>query len=558
MNVAAFLLTAVLTAQTPNPQIPSGLKPGRIEGAVTNLATGGPIKKANVSLMGAGNSSQIATSDAGGHFHFDLVDPGTYHIFAEGSGYTAGQSAGRGPGQSSLTLTEGQEIKDVAISLLPLGVVSGRVVDEDGDPMARATVTALHYSYNQGRKQLIQGGFASTNDLGEFQMIDVVPGKYFFEATAPSRMRNLPGHVADPSREQAPEQAYPPTYYPNALDLSQATAAEVKPGAELGSLEFHLERRLAYHVRGTIVDGLNNQSVRNTNLRLERPGAAFGRPSPTPVRIQEDGKFDIRNVFPGSYIVTAQKAQNPNATFARQTVNVANQDIEGLVLTLSPGFDINGVVTIEGSAADQQFTRLPDNPGAFQIFLEALGNMGFGARAITNGDGTFVIHGVLPDRYRVNVAAMLAGKYVKSVQFNEQDVPDGGIDLTHQSGGTLRVVFGGDPCLLSGSVQTRSGAPAANVLVSAAPPADRPGRPDLFKTVMSDQNGRFRFQNLAPGEYRVFASESSGDNPFQVPEFQKLFESAAASVRLQPNGNESIQLKLIPAAEIEAGKEKLL
>jgi hypothetical protein len=429
--------------------------------------------------------------------------------------------------------------------------VSGRVVDEDGDPMARATVTALHYSYNQGRKQLIQGGFASTNDLGEFQMIDVVPGRYFFEATAPSRMRNLPGHDA------GPEQAYAPTYYPNALDLSQATATEVKPGAELGNLEFHLKQRLAYHVRGTIVDGLGNQSVRNTNLRLERPGAGFIRSSPNPVRIQEDGTFDIRNVLPGSYIVTAQKPQGPNATYARQPINVANQDIEDLVLTLTPGFDINGVVTIEGSAPDRQFAKPPDQWGAFQIFLESLGNMGFGARAINNGDGTFVIHGVLPDRYRVNVAAMLAGKYVKSVQFNEQDVSDGGIDLTHQSGGTLRVVLGGDPGLLSGSVQTRSGAPAANVLVTAAPPADRPGRPDQFKTAMSDRKGSFHFQNLAPGEYRVFAWESSGDSPVQVPEFQKLFETDAVSVRLQANGNESIQLKIIPAAEIEAGKEKL-
>jgi hypothetical protein len=192
------------------------------------------------------------------------------------------------------------------------------------------------------------------------------------------------------------------------------------------------------------------------------------------------------------------------------------------------------------------------------LFLEDVGEMGSGSRGFPIQDGKFVTRGVQPGLYQVNVGGVITGRYLKSIQFNDQDVPDGKIDLTNQGAGTLRIVFGADPGQVHGTVLTRAGAPASGILVTIAPPADRSVRRDLFKSTTTDQTGNFQFRDLAPVEYRVFAWEEAQDKfPAMAPEFFKLFESNGTRIHLQPNGNESVQVVMIPAAEIEAGKEKL-
>lgn len=42
---------------------------------------------------------------------------------------------------------EEQQVKDIVVKLVPLGLVSGHVLDEDGDPIPRANVTLLRYYY---------------------------------------------------------------------------------------------------------------------------------------------------------------------------------------------------------------------------------------------------------------------------------------------------------------------------------------------------------------------------------------------------------------------------
>src|SRR5271166_3077345 len=110
----ALILAAALRAQTP------AAKPGRIEGAVTNSATGEPVKKALVMLQGTtatgamGKTSSTATSDASGHFHFGNVQPGSYSVIWERDGF---MPPGSGLGRSfpRVTVSEEQDLQDVAI-----------------------------------------------------------------------------------------------------------------------------------------------------------------------------------------------------------------------------------------------------------------------------------------------------------------------------------------------------------------------------------------------------------------------------------------------------------
>ena len=181
--------------------------------------------------------------------------------------------------------------------------------------------------------------------------------------------------------------------------------------------------------------------------------------------------------------------------------------------------------------------------------------MGNGAGTAVNADGSFALK-VTPGVYQIN-ASCDAGAYVKSMHFGDQDVTSGKIDLTQQSSGALNILCGTDVGQMQGSVQNENGEPAAQVVVTVVPDDEHQGREDLFIQLMSDQNGKFDYRDIAPGNYKVFAWEGDDFQMLQAPEFRKAFESRAASVTISPGGNASVQVKMIPAADIEAEKNKL-
>src|SRR5258707_994170 len=120
---------------------PGTQKPGRVEGTVTNSVTGAGVKKAEIALNGNGGSAaRGAITDATGHFAFENVAPGQYSMQVNCPGYSFPPGTN---GQKLLKVGEEQEIKDVFVKLVPLGVVSGIVRDEDGQPMARVQIQGL-------------------------------------------------------------------------------------------------------------------------------------------------------------------------------------------------------------------------------------------------------------------------------------------------------------------------------------------------------------------------------------------------------------------------------
>src|SRR5580704_9949346 len=209
---ALAMFAVILRAQAPAP------KPGTVEGVVTNSVTGEPLKKAAVRLA----EKYTAMTDAVGHYRFDNVTPGNYLVTADKGGF---QTTSGTPPQ--VTVAEGQTVKDVALKLLPLATVSGHVFDQDGEPIPRAQVAVLRYFYGLARKQLNPVAFAQSNDLGEFEALNLPPGRYYFQVTPPQPPRNIPPHT----RWSHPEEAYPVTFHPNAREVAQATATDVATGA---------------------------------------------------------------------------------------------------------------------------------------------------------------------------------------------------------------------------------------------------------------------------------------------------------------------------------------
>ena len=121
---------------------------------------------------GSGTGAQAsALTDAEGRYELTDLPAGTYTVSATKANYVRtswGEQRAEGPGKR-ITLADGQRLDNINISLRRGGVVTGKIVDEFGDPVTDVSVSAMRYQYVQGSRRLMpssRGG--QTNDLGEY------------------------------------------------------------------------------------------------------------------------------------------------------------------------------------------------------------------------------------------------------------------------------------------------------------------------------------------------------------------------------------------------------
>src|SRR3984957_14469600 len=158
-----------------------------ISGMVVAMAGSAPLKNALVTMHSVDDHSRSEVtirSQADGHFQFKGIIPGQYRLRVARNNYVTqeyGQRTVTGPG-ATLTLRGGQEMKDLLFRLIPSATIAGRIQDEDGEPITWAHVTALRSSYSNGKRTFTTAATNSTNDLGEFRLFGLAPGRYFISA----------------------------------------------------------------------------------------------------------------------------------------------------------------------------------------------------------------------------------------------------------------------------------------------------------------------------------------------------------------------------------------
>ena len=130
-----------------------------VEGVVTNSVTGAPVRKATVSAHGGG-TVHITASDQSGRFRFEgLLASERFDLEAQGPEV----ERARGP---SVRSEHGEDVNDIRIQLVPYGVISGRVVDENKDPVAGVQVAAVWVSFAGYQRSIDLSSEVTTDDRG--------------------------------------------------------------------------------------------------------------------------------------------------------------------------------------------------------------------------------------------------------------------------------------------------------------------------------------------------------------------------------------------------------
>ena len=201
-----------------------------IAGAVLSANTGEPLKKAHVDLHRRGDESDehpfIASSDASGHFSIDKIPAGRYDLRVGRTNYLDtqyGQDQPDKPG-AILSLAPGQKITDLLFRLHRTAVITGRVLDEDGDPVPGLLVHAALTIQVNGRPVVLgtSGGF--TNNEGYFIVSELPGGRYYLstEFVRNSREVSKPGHPET-------EEDFVHTEDPVPRDITNERSGSIKP-----------------------------------------------------------------------------------------------------------------------------------------------------------------------------------------------------------------------------------------------------------------------------------------------------------------------------------------
>jgi protocatechuate 3,4-dioxygenase beta subunit len=526
-----------------------------IEGRVLKAGSGDPLNKANLTLFrqdARDRTPRFAVSDDAGRFVFRDLEPGRYQLSVNRNGYVGQQYGQRGQNRSGavLSLERGQQVRDVVFRLQPQAVITGRVTDEDGDPVPNVFIQVMRMGYMEGRRQLLPAaGRASTNDLGEYRIFALAPGRYYLSATAMS-----PGFLAGPGAvltvtQAAPggppvEQAYAPTYFPGVVDAAQAGTLEVGAGAELRSVDFRLLKVPTVRIRGRVLNTLATRPGRGTMVHLSARGLSYIGRGLNQVN-SEDGTFELRGVTPGSYHLTAYWSDGEQAYSAVQPLEVGNANIEGVELVLSRGAEIRGQMRLEGPA-EAALTEV-------RVGLRPAENFPMMGPPATGGkveaDGSFLLRNVNPGAYRVFVYGASEELYLKSARLGDADALASGVTVLPGQGSLrLEVVASAASARVEGTVTDEQGQPVTGLQVCLIPEAGRRSQTQLFKIAPTDQNGRFQLRGVAPGEYKLFAWEDLEMGAHQDPEFLKQHEEKGKSVTVREGSVETTTLKLIPAS----------
>ncbi len=552
----------MLSAQT-QPAEPTPATRAVIAGVVTKDPGSEPLKKALIELIAesqneGGNYTALTGGD--GSFRIENIASGRYRLFVERTGYQEVDKHRRRTEGRVLTLSAGQELKDLVIRLQAAAVVEGRVTDEDGDPMPEAQVAVMRQTLVSGRSHWEQAGAERTNDLGEYRIPSLAAGNYFVSVTPPPDFRSLiestsNAPAAKPSNAAVSDKpapsAYQTTYYPGTRDRGQAASIQLHAGDDF-PVNFSLTPSPSLTIRGSVVNLPPGSTaaimLQSKDFSLVLNGA----------EMHKDGSFEIRDVSPGAYTIVATVDNAAAPMMARQALQIA-ENVEGLRLAPQTGGSIRGRLRMEAGGksrldASQMFLLLRSADGDDDALLtmgETVSTLGFSPLAQVNADGSFAWKNVPAGRYSVQIsdASAMPDWFLKSVAAGGRDADSG---FSVSSGATaLDLVASANGAVAEGAVTNQKDETVADAVVVAVPEARWRGHPDRYRKAVSDQGGRFTLRGLPPGEYTLFAWESVDGEAYYNPEFLKSYEGQDKALRVSEGDRVSVPLKVIPTDEDE-------
>lgn len=541
VSAIEYILCLALTAVPPLPaQPPVGPSNPNcsVKGTVTNAATGERLRKAYVRLEPATGKGTTypGVTDNNGVFVLPNVTAGAYHLMAEKQGFLDGRYGGMAA-NVVLTLSPGEDLSEADIALISQAVVSGRVLDEDGDPWTHAVVSIYRAGWKNGKRELEGFNSQDADDQGNFRIAALPPGRYYVVALPDAGWENRNRAASSPRHQ--------PTWYPNASDTLAATAVALTAGEERGGTEIRLRESPFFHIRGKL-NGLNRIPPANETEPFSRAHLSARRVSATVNGdasyggvLRPDGSFDIAAVPSGTYEIWVARGFPSIATLGRTIVQVHDQDVDDVSIDLVPPHPLKGIIQIEG---DDRF----DTTGLL-VNLDSIDGPSGPFPATVRKDGSFDFAQISAERLHVRLTGSGSERlYLKTLRYGDTESRDGVFSAATEQ--VLVLVASTRGARLTGIVKNSDhpGARPKVVLIPDSGQAEYDTRMGVF-----DQRGAFAIDAIAPGEYHLYAFEDVPDGSWLHPDLRAQIQAKGIALYFEEGDRKSVEVPMIGRSELD-------
>jgi hypothetical protein len=240
----------------------------------------------------------------------------------------------------------------------------------------------------------------------------------------------------------------------------------------------------------------------------------------------DNGHFDIRAV-PGPYILAADEFEEGKHLLARVPIEVGSSDIDNVAVALGSGFTVTGALSIASQSG-----RAADRP---QFALELLSAESVNGRLLAKWDAehtSFTFDVEAPDTTRLSLSPP-APFYVKTATMAGQDIFNGDFALSPGSG-PIEIVLGDDGGSIEGDVVDADGQPATGGIMAL--------RNERASVVMVQSSGHFKLQNLAPGDYTVYAWDDPAEVAYADTDWMRRYGGSGVAVTVTAGQSSQVTL----------------
>jgi hypothetical protein len=479
--------------------------------------------------------SQISMSDDDGRFEFRDVGADAFRVFASKSGYSTVAS-----GEASFRLSDGETRERVDLSLARWGTITGRVLDELGDPLQGVGVQVLEVRYVAGRRRLVAAGGAVrvTDDLGRYRMYNLPPRQFIVSAVVGSvASAELPGYAR--------------SYYPGTPNAGSAQFVSVGVSQDVTGIDFSLSRTRTARVAGRILNAAGESTMSGSLQLMPSHSSATVTSVPVGARILPDATFEFPNVPDGQYVIQAYRGRTSSSTegeFGSMPVSVNGADLKDLVLQTSSGSSIKGRFSFD--ALDRSKTPARSDIALSPIPVDFDLSPSNIATADIHADWSFEIAGVNGPR-RLQLLRSPAGWAMKAINVGGFDVMDRPLPFgrKEQSLNDVEVVLTDRVNELRGTIADDRARPAPdrNVIVFSTDrdrwyPSSR-----FLRIAAAGADGAFTITGLPFGSYYAAAVAQlpvEGEDAWQSSEFLTALLPRSSTVTVGMGQNPSISLRL--------------
>jgi len=523
-------LTVMLATLALSGQV--GIPAASVEGIVRNQRTGDPVSDVRVTATpeGVATGARTVTTDATGRFVITGLNAGRYAISAARTLFFTPRSDG---GAAAIVLLSGERLTGLQIFLAPTGVIAGRVVGEQREPLRAVRVEALRGDYRDGTRTWTVAGQGSTDDRGEYRVFDLQPGSYLIRAT-----------------RSGPAGSVAPLYYPGLTDPDDGAVLRIEPGMELSAIDVRMFKPPEYFAQVQL-DGVPEGTAATFVVRRRETSVTETVPVKTTSLGNEEyqlgplveGAYELFVMAPGPGAAVRQRTLSHTA---RIPFNISRSDEDLGVAPLEPAAEVTGRLT----APDTVTTRF--DPRRAEVTLRSVdlpvqlmftaGNPGL------NADGTFTIPNVVRGLYRIQVRGLAPEVYLISANSAGRDVLDSGLTVSAATE-PLQLTLGGSDAVgvVDGVVVNNRAEVLPSRTVVLVPPPERRSNSGAFMVGTTDQSGSFTFRAVPPGDYRAFAWDDAEPGAYLSPGFLNQFEGRGELVRVIRGGQVAVTVRLISA-----------